>query len=480
MRVRERILADPVARALDQMDLGETWLIGGTIRDYLFKLRPRRDFDLLTTDYERLAKLLADFTGHPGVVVSPEFRTMIFPLRDGGRIDLVGMNGRDLLDDLSLRDCTINAIALPWGSAMAGRPPAWVEGTERDVRERRIRNARPDDSFGWDPVRALRVYRMAALICGRVEEKTLAATTRYGPLIWEKTKPERLFEEVMKLLALPRVAPYLLQMDERRVLTQVFPPLEELRGCEQNRYHHQDVLGHTLESLTHLEERVPEMIAQEGFEPPVRELLAGALKGCLAGYPARAVLRLALLLHDIGKPATRQVQPDGRVTFHRHDRVGAELADQFLTKLRASGEVREAVVSLVRYHLRPGFLANRLDQITPRALYRLVRDVGELTPHLLVMNLADFLATQGPERRPEDLGRHLELTRRVASFFLDYQKQAEERLITGEEVMALLGIGPGPEVGSLLEAVREAQAAGEISTPEEARNFILRRVGKVG
>ncbi len=478
--MRERILADPVARRLDRMDLGETWLIGGTIRDYLFDLVPRRDFDLLTTDYERLASLLADFTGHPGVVVSPEFRTMIFPLRDGGRIDLVGMNGRHLLDDLSLRDCTINAIALPWGSRMAGKPPVWVEGTERDVSERLVRNARPDDSFGWDPVRALRVYRMAALIGGRVEEATLAATTRYAPLIWEKTKPERLFEEVMKLLALPQVAPYVVQMDERRVLTQVFPLLEELRGCEQNRYHHQDVLGHTLESLTHLEERVPEMVAKQGFEPEVRELLTGALKGCLAGYPARAVLRLALLLHDVGKPATREEQPDGRITFHRHDQVGAELAAGFLEKLRTSGEVREAVVSLVRYHLRPGFLANRLEEITPRAFYRLVRDVGELVPHLLILNLADFLATQGPQRRPEDLSRHLEITRRVASFYLSYQKQEEERLITGEEVMELLGIGPGPEVGDLLEAVREAQAAGEISTPEEARNFILRRVGKAG
>jgi poly(A) polymerase len=181
-----------------------------------------------------------------------------------------------------------------------------------------------------------------------------------------------------------------------------------------------------------------------------------------------ALLKLGGLLHDVGKPATRSTDETGRMRFFGHQHVGADIAAAALRRLRFSSREVAMVRAMVAAHLRPVQMAQQ-GPPTRRAIYRFFRDTGEAGIETLFLSLADHLATVGPRLNEAGWRRHVALT----SYILEKRLReadvvAPPKLLKGEEVMAALGLPPGPLVGQLLEAVREAQAAGEISTREEA------------
>jgi len=181
---------------------------------------------------------------------------------------------------------------------------------------------------------------------------------------------------------------------------------------------------------------------------------------------------VAALLHDIAKPQTRSIDADGRARFLGHPKEGAGLAVNILERLRFSTREIRTVELAVKNHLRPGQMSN-LGIPSHRAIYRYFRDTGDTGIDILFLSLADHLATRGP---------HLELTgwhdhARRAAYVLN--KHAEEeslttppKLVDGHDLMTAFGIQPGPQIGELLEVVREAQAAGELTSREQALDFI--------
>ncbi len=257
----------------------------------------------------------------------------------------------------------------------------------------------------------------------------------------------------------------------------MLPELEALRGVEQNRYHHPDVYGHTLEVLarTIALERFAAGEDPEGAEQldraigAHREVVAELLAEPLAdGMTRGEALRWGALLHDAAKPLTRAVGAHGRVTFLGHDERGAELAREVLGRLRASERLRAHVAALVRHHLRLGFLVHEPQPLARRTTFAYLRATGPVEVDVTLLSIADRLATRGDARRGGDRrapARRARDARRRAR----WQRGGPPRpLLRGDELGRELAIAPGPRIGELLEELAAAQYAGEVLTREQA------------
>ncbi len=294
-----------------------------------------------------------------------------------------------------------------------------------------------------------------------------------APRLWE-APGERLADELARIVRLPRPDRAFVRMDDLGVLGALVPQLEQSRGLDQSAYHHKDVLGHTLEVVEH----VVEICADP--EPVFRGRagrVAQALSAPLADeMSARDALMLPGLLHDMAKPATRAVTPEGRVTFMGHDRSGAEMADDLLRRLRTSTRLREFVVRCVRWHLPLGFMVHR----TPLSLRQIDRYLRATAPseiEIIVLSVADRLATQGPRTSASAIRRHLALAREVMDTHLTLADRGPQvPLLAGDEIAAELGREPGAWLAPVVEALREAQAVGAVSTRAQAIRLIRRSV----
>ena len=181
-------------------------------------------------------------------------------------------------------------------------------------------------------------------------------------------------------------------------------------------------------------------------------------------------LAYAVLLHDLGKPSIKQVDEEGRILFWHHDEVGAAMAEAVARRLRMSRRMEAFLALLVRQHLRLGFLV-REAPLTPRALARYRRDVEPYVFESVVLSLADRMATRGPSTPAVAIARHFRLAREI---WTEVTKQPVALPLDGEQVMALLDLEPGPQVGEALDSLREEVEAGEVTGVAEARAYLLR------
>ncbi len=228
----------------------------------------------------------------------------------------------------------------------------------------------------------------------------------------------------------------------------------------QNPYHHLDVFEHTLEALTYVRGVVEQLGGPEHLATPED-----------VGMPGVAPLvpvSWAVLLHDIGKPAARVVDDEGRVIFWHHDEEGRRMSQAIAARLHLSNRFATYLGTLVRQHLRLGFLV-REQPLTRRALARYRRDVSPWVFESVVVSLCDRLATRGERTSAESIAKHYRLARTAWS---EVSKSPPEQVLSGEQVMELLGLAPGPAVGEALRALEEEVEAGEIATAEEARSFL--------
>ena len=180
------------------------------------------------------------------------------------------------------------------------------------------------------------------------------------------------------------------------------------------------------------------------------------------------LLKWTALLHDIGKPATKTIEDNGRTRFFGHDALGARLAEERLWALRFSKDEIERVTGIIGGHMRPHWLAEA--PLTRRAMYRFFRDTKDYGVDILLLSMADHLATHGPE---VDQATWVERLGMIAEMFETYFSQHEEivappPLVNGNDIMQELGLPPGKQIGVILEAIREAQASGEVVTREDA------------
>jgi putative nucleotidyltransferase with HDIG domain len=444
------------------------WLVGGCTRDRELG-RASTDLDVVVdVDPAEAARAIARAAGGAACfALSEQFGAWRVVARDRSwQVDLEPLRGGSLERDLAMRDFTVNAIAEP----ISGGPPIDPLGGLADLAARRLRVAGPT-AFVEDPLRVLRLVRVAVELDLVPEEETMRlARERVDGL--RGVSGERVFAELCRIIGAAQALRGLELMHELGATAVVLPELDALRGLEQNRYHHLDVYGHTLEVLAHTIalagdwDRIPEAAELEGHREAVHALFGEPLADGLTRGDA---LRWGALLHDAAKRLTQAFRPgDGRVTFIGHDTQGAQLARGVLERLRASERLRAHVAALVRHHLRAGFLVHEPQPLSRRSVYRYLSLTTPVEVDVTVLSIADRLATRG-DRAPEAIAAHMRVAGGLLGDALDWRAEGRPRpLVRGDQLARALGIPAGPAIGELLDELAEAQYAGELSTPEQA------------
>jgi poly(A) polymerase len=438
----------------------QAWLVGGTVRDALRGETPPELDLVVVEDPAGAAKEFARVSGGHAFELSERFGAWRVVARDHSwQADLTPLRGGSIESDLALRDFTVNAIAI----RLEGGDPIDPSGGRADL-DAKVLRAVGDSSFRDDPVRTMRMARFAAELGFAVEGRTreLARAEAHG---LAHVSPERSFYELRRLICADDPLTGLAIMDEAGLVAELLPELEALKGVEQNPYHHLDVWGHTLEVLEQLLaiEREPEA----AFGPHAEGVMQ-VLSRPLADELTRGqALRFGALLHDIGKPDTRAVNPEGRVLFIGHDELGARMSREIARRLRASAATGEFLAQIALDHLRLGFLVHSRP-LSRRDVYRYLRACEPVEVEVTVLTAADRLATRGERTRREAIEDHLVLAREITGEALAWRADPPRPPVTGEELMEALGLEPGPEVGRLLEELREAAFAGEVRTKVEA------------
>jgi poly(A) polymerase len=451
------------------------WLVGGAVRDRLLgRAVAGEDLDLaLDGDARRAARRIARAAGGAAFELSDAFGgwRVVGP-GQAWQVDITPLVGGTLESDLAARDLTVNAMAEP----LAGGDLIDPYDGRTDLGARLLRMVSPA-AFAADPLRVLRVARLACELDFAVDPATVAAAREHAPGL-ARVSPERIFAELKRIVACDRAPATLGLMDALGATAVVLPELDALRGVAQNRYHHRDVHGHTVEVLeaSIALERDPADALGEALAEPVRALLAEPLAD---GLTRGGGLRLGALLHDAAKPATRVELPGGRIGFPRHDIDGAAMARAALERLRASERLRAHVAALTRHHLRLGFLVHEAP-LDPRTVYRYLRDTAPVAADVTLLSVADRLATRG-RNADEAIARHLELARAVLPEALaERSGPAPVPLVRGDALARALEIPLGPRIGELLDAIAEARFAGEVCSAEEAVALARRRIEEDG
>jgi poly(A) polymerase len=450
---------------------GRAWLVGGAVRDRVLG-RPTADVDLVVDgDAAQAARAIARAARRAACfALSEEFGSWRVVAHEGAwQVDVEPLRGPSIEADLALRDFTVNAIAEP----LAGGGQIDPLGGLADLRARRLRMSAPA-AFAQDPLRVLRLVRLAVELNLDPDAQTLRAAAEHAAGL-RGVSAERVFMELRRIIASPRVRKGLELMDSLGATAVVLPELDALRGIEQNRFHHLDVHGHTLEVLDRTVE-----LTDVSRESRVRQQLGATLGTHRAAIDALLdeplademsrgeALRWGALLHDAAKPLTREVRADGRVTFIGHDTRGAKLARAILERLRTSERLRAHVAALVASHLRLGFLVHEPQPLARRTLYAYLRACSPVEVDVTLLSIADRLATRG-DRAQEAIDAHLRLAHDVLPEALRWRAQGPPTpLLRGDELARELDIATGPQVGELLDALAAAQYAGELSTRDEA------------
>jgi putative nucleotidyltransferase with HDIG domain len=460
----DRLFAAPVVaparRALGGGE--EAWIVGGAVRDAALG-REVTDLDLAVAGDPAVAvKAIAREAGAHAFELSAEFGTWRVVAADRSwQVDVTGLRGATIEDDLAARDFTVGAVAVP----LAGGEQLDPYGGLADLERGFLRAVGPR-SFAEDPLRLLRAARLAAELDLAIDPETLALA-RAGAGSADEPAGERQLAELRQLIGGPDPLRGLELLDELDLTAVVLPEVEELRGVQQGPNHHLDVHGHTLAVLGHMLEVESDL---ERFAGERAAEVADLLAEPLADEMTRGTaLRFGALFHDIGKPATRG-ERDGYVTFIGHDRDGAEIVAGVCARLRASRRLTQHLRGLTLHHLRLGFLVHEAP-LPPRRVHEYLRATEPVAADVTLLTVADRLSARGngPFATEEAIEAHLSLARQVLAAALDWRRDGPPApLLRGDELAAELGIEEGPELGELLAELEAAQYAGEVATRGEA------------
>lgn len=441
-------------------DLNGVYIVGGSVRD-AFLSRPCGDLDICLHGAEAFARAVAKkrraaFVPMEKDPSAPCYR-VVSRKDPGDYLDVAEIRGPDIGADLAARDFTVNAMALPAASpADAPRASALdpFQGLA-DLSARLIRHV-SDKNLKDDPLRVLRAFRLAASLDFSIAPETAPALAAAAPGL-SRVAGERIGQEVLCLLASPRAYAGLASMDESGVLGILFPELAPLRGLAQNRFHNLDAFAHTMEAVRHTEEILN---GPEAHFPAC----GPEIRGYLSERNRPALIKLAALLHDAGKPATRGVNPrTGANSFHGHEAVSAEMFLSVAARLKLSKRDRDFTAKIIGEHLRPLILSAR--DVNEKKRIRWMRNMGDDCVGALILSMADNMSKA---KVVDEQNRPARLSAWLCEYFSIFRPRfAEKPLVSGRDLLDL-GASPGPQMGGILDEIRRARDAGEIADREGA------------
>jgi poly(A) polymerase len=433
-----RKIAAKIAARLQSAGFAAFW-VGGCVRDFLLDREPK-DFDIATDarpgQVEKLFRKTIPVGKKFGVIIVLEgghqFQVATFraeaEYRDGRRPEKVVFANAEA--DSLRRDFTVNGL---FYDPLTKKIHDWVGG-EKDLRAKIIRTiGGPAERFGEDHLRLLRAVRFAAQLNFEIEPETFAAIQMLAPKI-NIISAERVRDELLKLFRPPHARRGLVLLRDSGLLEHVWPELAATIDCDQSPDFHPEgsVFNHICLMLEKLPADAPES------------------------------LPWAVLLHDIAKPVTAERDPaTGNIHFYGHEKVGADMAEKILRRLKFPNQQTDEIVEAVRHHMQ----FKDVKQMRKATLRRLL--LRETFPLELELHRLDCLGSFG------DLAHYNFLVEQAEA--LKHQPQIRPPLLTGNDLIAL-GIKPGKELGALLAEIRERQLADELKTPDEARAWVKKKL----
>lgn len=431
------------------------YLVGGSVRDLLCHRQPT-DYDIVVADNpkdyaEQLAQRLNGRLVLLGKKTFPLYR-VVTPLF---AVDVTPLDGDQIASDLLKRDFTINALALELVSGNIIDTTGGLLDMEKGV----VRMVSPD-AFQKDPVRLVRAFRMAARFGFSIEAATMEAISRHAVAI-QNCAGERVWAELAIILANPNSFHQLRKMGQYRLLMTLFPEIEALQGCRQNRFHSADGYTHTLLAFNAMETL---LIQPDRYLPH-----HGNEWSRLLSQEHRVLLKLAILLHDIGKPIQRTTDADGQAHFHDHANVGAQMAASVFQRLRLPKRHAKWAEFIIAQHQRPLdlFLTQRQGGSNSKAVGRFLRICGDRTPYLILHAMADHMGKKIADHRIHRA--RMDFFKQLWTTYVETTLQPSKTpLMRGAELMAKFNLSPSPLVGTLLRGIEEARLAGSIKDRQGA------------
>ncbi len=450
---KKEILNDPILVKLSNLaKKGKIplFLVGGFIRDLLLSTHGRDyDFALLKEAASSISMIedilhLRFFKVGKEALDTATYRMM----KEDTSIDITFIQGKTIEEDLRRRDFTINAIAF----SLQDETFHWVEGAFEDIEKKVIRTV-SNRSIDQDPLRMLRAIRYLLTLEGFALDEGLEREIPLKKGEIRKVPAERIKMELDGILLSPRSGFGIRCLHELGLLFSLFPELRGLENLGQNEHHHLDALSHTLLMIEKIS-WVLEWVALKGRTIPVSQ-------------EDRLSLYYATLFHDIGKKHTYSRDEKERVHFYHHESFSCEVAGGIMERLRFSNAMRDKTLRLIENHMR---VLNLSRGTKEAALKRLVNQIGDETPLLVLHTLADKEASRGilSLQKDETVENHC---LRILKLFEEKGIVHPPPLITGHDVVAL-GYSPGPKVGQILAYIREKQVEGEIKNREEALKIL--------
>ena len=460
-QVKEQILNDPILSELSRLAKEKktpVFLVGGYLRDLLLGARTK-DYDFaLPKDASPFIETIEQALHLRFFRVGKEEigTTTYRIIKEGMSIDVTFFQGETIEEDLRRRDFTVNSIAF----SLQDETFHWVEGALEDIGKKLIRTV-SSRSIDLDPLRMLRAIRYRCTLEGFAMDEKLKEEISSKREKILSLPAERIRMELDQILLSPQPAVGMKFLHECNLFFSLFPEMKGLEGLGQSEHHHLDALSHTLLIVEKISWAL-EWFDRNDPKPSLNQ-------------EDRLALYYAALFHDIGKQDTYSKDEKGRVHFYYHEAFSVQAAEKIMERLRFSNLMENKILHLIKNHMR---ILNLSRETKETALRRLVNQIGDETPLLVLLSLADKEASRGMLSVQNDQVVEAHCLR-ILELFKEKDIVHPPPLITGHDVMAL-GYSPGPRVGQILSFIRHKQVEGEIKDRDEALRMLKERFGTEG
>ncbi len=439
----------------------EAYVVGGFIRDiFMNETSPDIDLIVLTDDIKEFSQTLAKQINAHFIELDCVNNIYRLVLEDKiNYIDITKPVENDLEKDLKRRDLTINAVAYDIKNS---KFIDYIGGID-DIKNKKIRGI-SEKNFEDDPLRLLRIFRFYSKTGFEIDNSLIELAKKLHKTINQPAK-ERITTELLKMFEGKYCHEALLKLDEAGLLEEIFPIYKEVRKIPPNSHHNFPLILHLIETVRQIQ------IIYENSSEEVKKYLE---EKRFSQVKSLAFLKLTGFLHDIGKPSCWTIEEDtGRHRFIKHDEIGSKLVVPILKDLKFSKKQIEYVKTLIKYHIYPSSLISA-PEVTEKAKMKFYRKMDGYVIDNIILAMADRLSARGVQVTEEMVNKNINGLNDLLNVYLSQRDKIKplEKLLDGVDIMEILNIPQGKELGRIIKELNEAQLSGEVNTKSQAVEFI--------